>query len=672
MTSQINQCHRFIETMGWTCIHEDNWYAFAESKTGMRQVERPVLDLVLGMAHRHEVDVIVCLDLKRIDRKKHRRYQAIQNALDFGAEFRFVCFPETNGKLPEGELAEIQRFLQDLHDEKEAVEINARMTPQREARYEQGLPHGGRYGPAYGYAPGERTVTRLGRPKGLATLVEDPEESAWVKWLYQTVDDEEDFDKISVRDLTRQLIRLGAPTASREGEWFVKQVRMILRNPMYCGRGRTRRWRLDYRWVENKDTGRVFEKPTMHDRLHTEEWKTKTYPYAKGAVPILIDPEQWDRVQAKLNDAAKRKNRGGPRRTDALAHSSLLDGMIFCATCGMKMTRFWHDAKGHPYYHCSRRASQPEHECRGQNVRADKADLHVLNLLAGLLVDPELLLKLADAAEVQANTEVALASAAEAAYQQQLREIEARRTHLEIALKALSAIKDADMSGEIQGVRDKLARLDQDRLDAEQARDNAVPRKVRALQRQELLGAISTHRRWLINFGDEDWQLEDGRILKPYEELEEGPLVVRKHLWASAAAELLGVPEDELPMRVEENYYYEQEPDPNNPDELITTYETIEKTVSRADVIYYLLRAAPRERIRTLMRDLGVVVVVKRPRSRGEWRQHGTTPVSERVFLIAQEALQVGFDEANVCVITSLPSSSIVASSVVKLRGGRK
>ncbi len=338
------------------------------------------------------------------------------------------------------------------------------------------------------------------------------------------------------------------------------------------------------------------------------------------------------------------------------------------------MTRFWHDVKGHPYYHCSRRASQPEHECRGQNVRADTADLHVLNLMAVLLVDPELLLKLADAAEVQANTEVALASAAEASYQQQLREIEARRTQLEIALKALSSAFGADTGVAIQSVRDNLAHLDQDRLDAEQARDNAAPRKVRALQRHELLKAVSAHRTMLVNLGDENWTLESGKVLKPGEMAHEGNMVVGRSLWASTAAELLGVSEDELPMPVEVDYLpqYTGEPDPDDPElPLITGYE-INKTVSRADVIYYLLRAAPRERIRTLLRDLGVVVVVKRPRSRGEWRERGSTPVRERVFLIAQEALQVGFDAANVCRITSLPSSSIVASSAVKLSGGRK
>src|SRR5262249_31453042 len=144
--SQVRQCCTFIKEMGWYLIHPDNFYAFAETKSGMRQVRRTVLKKVLAMAQREEVDVIVCLKLARMDRQPPRRWAAIQMAKDAGADFRFVNHPATRGKLPDGEVADLQRFIEDMYDKREAKEIVDRLSPGKLARYTQGLPHGGRAG----------------------------------------------------------------------------------------------------------------------------------------------------------------------------------------------------------------------------------------------------------------------------------------------------------------------------------------------------------------------------------------------------------------------------------------------------------------------------------------------------------------------------------------------
>src|SRR5258708_22076364 len=101
------------------------------------------------MAQRDEVDGIVCLKLARIARKTPMRYWAMETAAQFGAEFRFVNHPQTRGKMPDDEVAQLKRFIEDTYDEREAKEIVARLSPGKLARYEQGLPHGGRNGPLY-------------------------------------------------------------------------------------------------------------------------------------------------------------------------------------------------------------------------------------------------------------------------------------------------------------------------------------------------------------------------------------------------------------------------------------------------------------------------------------------------------------------------------------------
>ena len=50
MESQVTQCEDFVRDMGWNLAFPA--YTFTESKTGMRNVKRPVLDEVLNLAMR--------------------------------------------------------------------------------------------------------------------------------------------------------------------------------------------------------------------------------------------------------------------------------------------------------------------------------------------------------------------------------------------------------------------------------------------------------------------------------------------------------------------------------------------------------------------------------------------------------------------------------------------
>jgi DNA invertase Pin-like site-specific DNA recombinase len=118
MASQVEQCAEFIREMGWMLAFPP--YAFAESKTGMRNVERPMLDKVLKLAMGDEIDVIVCLRPARIDRRAGRRYQAIQTAMDYGVEFRFPKYAADRGKYPGGIAGLLEQFKGDLFDEQEA------------------------------------------------------------------------------------------------------------------------------------------------------------------------------------------------------------------------------------------------------------------------------------------------------------------------------------------------------------------------------------------------------------------------------------------------------------------------------------------------------------------------------------------------------------------------
>jgi DNA invertase Pin-like site-specific DNA recombinase len=147
MKSQLDQCEDFINLMGWKLAFPAS--TFTESKTGMRNVKRPVLREVLKLATRGDIDVIVCLRPARIARRAGKRYQAIETARDYGVEFRFPKYASARGKYPGGVEGLLEQFKDDLYDEKEATEIADRLSPGRLARFRDGLPHGGGNGPNY-------------------------------------------------------------------------------------------------------------------------------------------------------------------------------------------------------------------------------------------------------------------------------------------------------------------------------------------------------------------------------------------------------------------------------------------------------------------------------------------------------------------------------------------
>ena len=164
MSSQVQQCVDFIARMGWTLIADP--YAYCESKSGMRNVARPVLDDVLKLAISGQVDVIVCREFERVARSKGRRWQAFQTAEDHGAEFRFAN-QQPDGKLPDSAEGRLMQMFKEWKAEAEVETLNDRLWPAKQARYEAGLPHGGRAGALYGYAVGERKLGKHGKPMGV-------------------------------------------------------------------------------------------------------------------------------------------------------------------------------------------------------------------------------------------------------------------------------------------------------------------------------------------------------------------------------------------------------------------------------------------------------------------------------------------------------------------------
>ena len=318
MSSQVERSKAFIEAHGWRLVADT--YAFTEAATGMRNVARPVLQDVLKLAVRGDIDVIVAAEMERIARSEGRRWRAIQTAEDHGVEFRFANLPP-DGKLPDDPMQKTFGALRSFYAQAEAERIRERTWPPKQRRFELGLPHGGRSGPLWGYGEGERRMGKHGHTAGLLSWVVDESEAVWVRWLFDTVDSRLAGD-ISLRGLAGELKRRGVPTATGTGAWSSKQVRNVLTQPKYAGLGRNLRYHMRHVQMQDGKTREVAEVTRTSDRMRDPDaYRDETFPIPTDAVPAIITPEQFERVQAKLAEARGLHNRGGTRRQDELAQS---------------------------------------------------------------------------------------------------------------------------------------------------------------------------------------------------------------------------------------------------------------------------------------------------------------------------------------------------------------
>jgi Recombinase zinc beta ribbon domain len=370
---------------------------------------------------------------------------------------------------------------------------------------------------------------------------------------------------------------------------------------------------------ETDENGRVYEVRHVRDRLHDAD--VERYPIAPETMPPLVTAEQFLRIQQKLKDAAALKNRGRHRGENAPV--TLLDGgFIRCAECGDKMTRYYHRSSKKPYYRCNKTAGVPDHPHKPHAALAWPTDSLVLRLFAEVLIDPQIIADLAEAAEGQAiaaEAQAELSAAAIAACDKRLAEIILQQDELVTVLEHLSRVPG--MEAQVSDIRAKLRQLDRDAEETTAQQARTIPHHDTLLRRHQLLTQLT-----------EIWQ---------------GAEVVPDLIDPGLAAKLFGVPLEEL-------------------DRVLDWHSFIDEAgglldISRVEVVEQLLRNLPRERLRNLLREFGAVVRVSRPRTRAQWANEGPTPLEDRVSLELLGQVSVRIDASNISTSGSAKKRAIVA-----------
>ncbi len=620
--TQVERCQRFIERIRWNLVADP--YAYTEkNKSGYYRVERPVLDAVLQLAQRGEVDVIVASEFERVDRTKTGRYLAMGTAEKYGVEFRFENQPP-NGKLPDTLEGKIYRSIQDDLGEIERDRIVERTTPGRERRYAEGKPAGGRAGPPYGYTWPDKK-----KRKTYDAFIEDPTEYPILREMFERVANDE---RVSTRSLAMEFDARGIPTPTGKGAWSASTISRIIRNPIYCGRGRTKRWRVEMEPQRRGDNRQVHDYRKVYSRQGTDTYLDETFPLAAGAVPVLIEPELWDQAQKALTNHRTFNGKLERANSTRPAEATLLHGgLVRCANCGSWMIRMWPKDSTKVQYRCNSRASNPNQDCPMHQIPASAVDAITLRKVATVLSDPEQIVALADAAEAQAEQAAAAVDLADtklAVMSELVAQTEQEREGYLSAIKSLSAIPGNENT--ITDLRAKLARLDLAIAQARESATRALPEYERAQRRQQMLDRISRFRNedTIIDLLDIEVGGEIRTIVQKVTHIKgSGERKLNMSVQVEDAAELLGMSEATIrAMGTDGGVRLVENPEADPEGAWIESIETWK-------VIYLLLQKAPHARVRQLLRDLGVQVLIKHPWPKEERAVRGRTPPAERVIV---------------------------------------
>jgi hypothetical protein len=243
-----------------------------------------------------------------------------------------------------------------------------------------------------------------------------------------------------------------------------------------------------------------------------------------------------------------------------------------------------------------------------------------------MVLDPEKMLQLADASGVQytlALEDIERNAGRLADLKKRSGELEALRKVYQKNQASLEQIGDREMaqmySGRLEQVASELAEIDQE--------IQAIgPRQSRAAERAAFLENLRSIRSVTVDFGK-------GEIVA--REFKPG---LKRTLGTDIALRLLGV--EQL------NQYRESQGQPPLPADWTVNVKEVEEMmttdqweVPTPEVLVQLMRKAPHAEVRKLLRELGVKVLVSRPRGKSE----GYTPISERVtvelFSSSQQAV---------------------------------
>ena len=170
------------------------------------------------------------------------------------------------------------------------------------------------------------------------------------------------------------------PRKSKHGRWAQSSVIESLRDSIYKGEAY-------YNRTQPGEVRRPYGRRGLKDRYPGNgQGRTRRPPteWIPVRVPVLIDPETWDRAQGQLARKRERAQRNNPQ------HLYLLRSLIVCGRCGRRMVGPW-SAQGGRYICALRYPRYAPGACTGRSLSATLIEASVGEHVQALLSDPGVL-----------------------------------------------------------------------------------------------------------------------------------------------------------------------------------------------------------------------------------------------------------------------------------------
>src|SRR5581483_6344985 len=405
---QFRNCRKRAELEGWAVVA-----TYADAAMSGTDANRPQYRAMLEAAAKREFDVLIVDDLSRLTRDAVECERAIRRLEFIG--LRIIA--TSDGYDSTSKARKVHRgfkglmneiFLDDLRER-----VHRGLTGQAQKHFWcGGRPYGYRLKPVL-------DPTRLdvyGQPARIGTVLEiDSEQAAIVREIFARF-----ADGASCLAISRELNDRGVPSPGSTWKrktrrcrgWMASAIRVILKNPLYCGR---MRWNVS-QFVRDPDSGKYKRR-----RRPQADWVENR----EESLRIIAD-EVFERGQARTRasaDSDKRLKSGGKARY-------LLSGLLVCKLC--KAHYVIADARS---YACSGHWSGGACS-NGIRVRRDAIERVILSGIYRDLLEPDRVARMANEMRIAYAERMRAVAARAAGLPRELEELDARIMRLRERLKA--------------------------------------------------------------------------------------------------------------------------------------------------------------------------------------------------------------------------------------------
>ena len=334
---QIDRMKKYCESRDWMVykIYTDSGY------TGSN-MERPGLQDMIKDVKKGKIDMVLVYKLDRLSRSQKDTLFLIEDVFDkHGVGFTSMTENfDTSTPFGKAILGVLAVFAQ-LEREK----IKERTMMGKDSRAQEGKWHGGANPPVgYDYIDDHLVINEY--------------EAMQLKEIAKLF-----LDRMPLRAIERIASKKGY--RHKYGEWSVKTIRNVLKNPLYVGK------------IKHRDK--------LHDGLHE---------------PIL-DEKTFNEINKILQERREQYGTTKP-------HLSLLGGILFCKNCGGRYSR--HVRQYNNVYSCYSRAKKmksmiKDPNCKNKIHKEDALNNFVLEEIHKLATDPKHIVQVRENRPVNDNTE---------------------------------------------------------------------------------------------------------------------------------------------------------------------------------------------------------------------------------------------------------------------------